>query len=182
MPEYQPERHEPWQAIESGERILINSGADIRHDQADSNHYSPGADIIHLTLKDTFPAPADYYGAALHELGHWTGHPSRLNRLTHGMAFGSPAYAREEARAELASVLLAAETGIPYDPEQAAAYIKSWARMLKQDKNEFFAAASEAQKIVDYELALDRGEMPQVKTWRQLKDERRAVKADGRAQ
>ncbi len=113
MPEYEPEWHESWQVIESGERSPKNSGADIRHDQADSNHCSPGTDIIRLTLKDIFPGPTDYYDTALHELGHWTAHPSPLNRLTHGMAFGSLAYARDEARAELASVLLAAETASP---------------------------------------------------------------------
>ena len=44
----------------------------------------------------------------------------------------------------------AVETGIPHDPEQHAAYVQSWAKVLKKDKNEIFRAASEASKACDY--------------------------------
>ncbi|MEJ1968462.1 MAG: ArdC-like ssDNA-binding domain-containing protein [Rhizomicrobium sp.] len=57
--------------------------------------YHRGEDFIRLPYRETFLSPADYYCTALHELGHWTAHPSRLNRdLQH--RFGSSAYAREE--------------------------------------------------------------------------------------
>lgn len=59
---------------------------------------------------------------------HWTGHPSRLNRetLRETYRFGDPSYAREELRAELASLFLMAERGIPHDPERHASYLNSW--------------------------------------------------------
>jgi antirestriction protein ArdC len=87
-----------------------------------------------------------YYATALHELAHWTGHPDRLNRQTLNDAyrFGDQNYAREELRAELASLFLAAERGIPHDPGQHASYVSSWIKALRDDKNEIFRAAYDA--------------------------------------
>src|SRR5580704_8914233 len=101
---------------------------------------------------------AGYYGTALHELAHWSGHFSRLNRptLTESYRFGDTNYAREELRAELASVFLAAERGIPHDPEQHAAYVENWIQALQQDKHEIFRAAHDASAITDYLLAFER--------------------------
>jgi len=65
-------------------------------------------------------------------------------------------YAKEELRTELASVFLAAQRGIPHDPEQHAAYINSWIGALKRDKNEIFRAAYDASKATDFILALER--------------------------
>jgi antirestriction protein ArdC len=61
-------------------------------------------------------------------------------------------YAKEELVAELANLFVSAETGLPFDPSQHAAYIKSWLRALKKDKNEIFRAASAASKATDYLL------------------------------
>jgi hypothetical protein len=101
---------------------------------------------------------AGYYGTALHELAHWSGHPSRLDRptLTDSYRFGDVNYAKEELRAELASVFLAAHRGIPHHPEQHAAYVNSWIGALKRDKNEIFRAAHDASKATDFILALER--------------------------
>jgi hypothetical protein len=70
--------------------------------------------------------------------------------------FGDVSYAKEELRAELASVFLAAERGIPHDPAQHAAYVGSWIKVLKQDKNEIFRAAQDASRAADFLLALER--------------------------
>ena len=87
-----------------------------------------------------------------------TGHPSRLNRwtLNDSYRFGDVKYAKEELRAELASVFLAAERGIPHNPKQHAAYVGSWIQALKQDKNEVFRAAHDAARASDFVLALER--------------------------
>jgi antirestriction protein ArdC len=61
----------------------------------------------------------------------------------------SESYAREELVAELASWFVSAETGLPFDPSQHAAYIKSWLKALRKDKNELFRAASAASKATD---------------------------------
>jgi hypothetical protein len=81
-----------------------------------------------------------------------------LNRATlnESYRFGDISYAKEELRAELASVFLAAERGIPHDPEQHAAYVGSWIQTLKEDKNEIFRAAHDASRAADFLLALER--------------------------
>lgn len=168
IPPYEPKAAQEWEIIDAGERILTNSGATIRHDQADRAYYSPAGDAIHLPPKEAFVSAPGYYGTALHELAHWSGHPSRLNRATldRHYRFGSPDYAREELRAELASLFLAAERGIPYQAKSAAAYLKSWIGALKDDKNELFHAAGDAQRATDYLLALEQGEQPDPERWR----------------
>jgi antirestriction protein ArdC len=158
VPAYTPRRHSPFEIARAGEQILTNSGARIHHDQADRAFYSPSSDSIHLPPKEAFRNAPGYYGTALHELAHWTGHRSRLNRstLTDTYQFGDINYAREELRAELASVFLAAERGIPHDPASHAAYVGSWIKALREDKNEIFRAAHDASAAADYLLSLER--------------------------
>lgn len=158
IPLERPKQHTPFDAVHAGEQILSNSGANITHDQADRAFYSRSQDAIHLPPKHAFKDAAGYYGTALHELAHWTGHPSRLDRptLTESYRFGDTNYAKEELRAELASVFLSAQLGIPHDPEQHAAYVNSWIGALRRDKNEIFRAAHDASKATDFILALER--------------------------
>lgn len=151
VPEYQPKAFD-WEPEAAAEQIIKASGADIRHDKTDMAFYSPAHDTIHVPPKMLFPEAKDYYGVVLHELGHWSGHPSRLARdLAH--SFGSPEYAREELRAELASYFLASRLGIPNDTEQHAAYVGSWIEALRKDHNEIFRAAKDAEKITEFVLA-----------------------------
>ena len=158
VPALEREQPSAFEAFHSGERILANSGAKIAHDQRDSAFYSRSSDSIHLPLKETFKDAPGYYGTALHELAHWTGHPSRLNRptLNDSYRFGDLNYAKEELRAELASVFIAAEVGVPHDPANHAAYVGSWIKALKEDKNEIFRAAHDASAATDFVLSLER--------------------------
>jgi putative DNA primase/helicase len=142
-----------WDPLERAEQILQTSNAVIRHGEVDRAFYRPSTDSIHLPHKHQFPAPDRYYATALHELGHWTGHELRLNRdLAH--PFGSHGYAKEELRAEIASMLLSGELGIGHDPGQHVAYVNSWIKALQEDPTEIFRAAADAEKIQDYVLAL----------------------------
>lgn len=128
VPRHTPKQQTSFEAVHAGEQILTNSGAHIAHDQADRAFYSRSQDAIHLPPKDAIKDAAGYYGTALHELAHWTGHPPRLDRatLTEAYRFGDTSYAKEELRAELASAFLSAQRGIPHNPEQHAAYVNSW--------------------------------------------------------
>ncbi|PTQ87294.1 zincin-like metallopeptidase domain-containing protein [Nitrosomonas ureae] len=142
-----------WDPLERAEHILQASNAVIRHGEADRAFYRSSTDSIHLPHKHQFPTPDRYYATALHELGHWTGHELRLNRdLAH--PFGSEGYAKEELRAEIASMLLSGELGIGHDPGQHVAYVSSWIKALQEDPTEIFRAAADAEKIQDYVLAL----------------------------
>jgi antirestriction protein ArdC len=158
VPAYQTKQRTPFEIVQSAEGILDNSGAKIQHDQADRAFYNRSSDSIHLPPKEAFKDAAGYYGTALHELAHWSGHPTRLARATlnEPYRFGDPNYAKEELRAELASVFLAAERGIPHDPAQHAAYVGSWVKALREDKNEIFRAAHDASAATDYLLSLER--------------------------
>ena len=158
IPPYAPPKRSEFEVVQAGESILSGSGAKITHDQADRAYYNRAQDSIHLPGKEAFKEASGYYGTALHELAHWSGHPSRLNRqtLNESYRFGDLNYAKEELRAELASVFLSAERGIPHDPEQHAAYVSSWVTALKQDKNEIFRAAHDASAATDFLLTLER--------------------------
>lgn len=164
-----------WSLIERAEKLLHNSGATIIHSEADRAFYRLSTDSIHLPPKDQFKSAANYYATALHELGHWSGHPSRLDRDL-GHPFGSDAYAKEELRAEIASILLGSELGIGHDPSQHTAYIKSWIRVLEDEPLEIFRASADAEKIVNHLCALEQtqdiqqGELIEIKD-DQLKEE-----------
>lgn len=80
-----------------------------------------------------------------------------MNRdLSH--PFGSDGYAREELRAEIASLLLGAELQIGHDPGQHAAYVKSWISILENEPTELLRAASDAEKILRHVLSLEQAQ------------------------
>ena len=88
---------------------------------------------------------------ALHEVGHWTGQPDRLNRATlaEGVAQGvdSRAYPREELRAELHSYLSGCRLAVGHDPERHARFAAEWAATLRENPREFCRAAWDAERI-----------------------------------
>ncbi|WP_434152236.1 zincin-like metallopeptidase domain-containing protein (plasmid) [Methylocaldum gracile subsp. desertum] len=153
VPEWKNEPKQfDWDPSERAEQIIRESGARIFHDQGDRAFYSPYKDEIHLPGRDQFASAEAYYGTALHELGHWTGHSSRLNRdLAH--PFGSEGYAKEELRAELASYFMSHRLGIAHDTDRHAAYVKSWIKALREDKNEIFRASRDAERITEFLLS-----------------------------
>ncbi|MCP8325985.1 zincin-like metallopeptidase domain-containing protein, partial [Xylella fastidiosa subsp. multiplex] len=147
-------KEQTWDAVERAENILEASGAVIHHGEYNRAFYRPSTDSIHLPDKGQFPSDGNYYATLLHELGHWTGHSLRLDRdMLH--PFGSEGYAKEELRAEIASMILGDELGIGHDPGQHAAYVGSWIRVLKDDPLEIFRAAADAEKIQEYLLAFE---------------------------
>ncbi len=143
---------EPYQApaptfdpVERAEQVLAAGGVPIRHDQADRAFYDPMKNDIHLPPQGAFHGAYEYYATALHELGHATGHPSRLAREFGPR--GSEAYAKEELRAEMASFMVATDLGLGHYPERHAAYVESWLKALKDDRNLLFVAARDAETI-----------------------------------
>lgn len=147
-------KQQTWDAIERAENILSASGAVINHNAGDRAFYRPSSDSIHLPEKGQFQSADKFYATALHELGHWSGARSRLDRdLSH--PFGSEGYAKEELRAEIASMILGDELGIGHDPGQHAAYVGAWIKVLKDDPLEIFRAAADAERIQNYVLGLE---------------------------
>lgn len=139
----------PRETIPVAEALIAASGADIRFGGNEA-YYSPSGDFVALPHQQAFRAQIDFYRTALHELGHWTGHASRLARDQTG-AFGSAAYGREELCAELASAFLCALLGIRPTVRHAD-YLGAWLAILRADTRAIFKAASLASKAADYLL------------------------------
>ena len=134
------------------ETVIKNSEAPVHYDGGSQAYYSPSSDSIHLPTIESFKSMNSYYATALHEIGHSTGHPSRLNRDFSG-DFGSENYAIEELRAELSSVFMQAELDIDLSDAEIAnhgAYLKSWLEVVKNDPKTFYSAANDAGKSANY--------------------------------
>jgi len=156
IPDYVPPTvaEAPWRAPEAAEIILANSGAVVRIG-GDRAFYSPGTDHIQLPPRGAFATAEGFCGTLIHELCHYTGHPSRLDRDLRN-SFGSHDYAREELRAEIGQMMVCAETGIVVSDSSFAnnaAYVAGWLEKLRADRKEIFRAAADAQRIADYLLA-----------------------------
>jgi antirestriction protein ArdC len=130
--------------------MMAKTGLKLEHNDGGRAYYSVADHKITMPRKDRF-VPGAYYDTLMHEIGHSTG--PALGRDLSGK-FGSASYAFEELVAELSSMFMAAQLGIPHDPathENHAAYMKSWATAMKADKNMIFKAASKAQQSTDFQ-------------------------------
>jgi antirestriction protein ArdC len=155
VPEFAPPSatEAPWRASDAAGTIVTSSRVTVRIG-GDRAFYALGTDHIQMPPRHVFPSAEGWCSTVLHELGHATGHPSRLNRDLRN-SFGSPDYAREELRAEIAQVMVCAELGIgECEFTNGAAYIASWLETLRSDRKEIFRASADAQRIADYLLAL----------------------------
>lgn len=153
-----------WDSHELADKLIAATGAKISHTSVvdkgartlkNRAYYSPGKDLIVMPPRERFKSQDAYYATVLHELAHWTGHSSRLDRTNMGMDssnFSEEEYAREELRAEIASYHLKAMLGINGEAENHASYVQSWLMALKNDKHEIFRAARDAEHIVDHLL------------------------------
>ena len=166
-----------WTPVEKAEELLAKSGARIVHRPQSKAYYTPSTDTITLPVKEQFKDQEGYYSTALHELGHWTGHETRLNRDIHH-PFGSEAYAKEELRAEIASMMLAMETGIPnLGIENHAAYVQSWIKALREDPKEIFRASADAGKIFEYVMGVTREQTQEQQQGKQEKQMQEKLEA-----
>ena len=129
------------------DEFLAHTGATIREGSGEA-YFAPGHDYISLPAFAAFKSGANFYATAFHEITHWTGHKSRLDRNL-STRFGDNAYAAEELVAELGAAFLCAEFSIDGDIRHAS-YIAAWIKLLKSDPRAFFTAASKAQQAADY--------------------------------
>ena len=151
----EPAYRDPIQRNGSADQLVGDTGADIRHG-GDQAYYHPRDDYIQMPDERRFDAEdeclrsEDYYAVLFHELVHWTGAAKRLNRVLEKF-FVDATYAKEELVAELGAAFLCAETGISNAPRpEHAAYVENWLKLLENDKQAIFTAASLASKAVRY--------------------------------
>lgn len=157
-PKENPKRLEAWERHEMAENIIKNAqknGIDIVHRAIDNAFYNPIKDQIVMPERHQFATADLYYATLLHEIGHATGHPSRLNRDLSG-GFGSESYAKEELRAEISSMMIGQALQIGHDPTRHQSYLQSWVKIVKEDPNVIFEAVKEAEKIKEYVLGLNK--------------------------
>lgn len=133
------------------EALYQRSGARIT-ERGQQAFFTPGTDEIYLPERRLFSKAEDFYATGLHELVHWSGYKTRLNREMKGH-FGSEDYAFEELIAELGSAFLMADLGISGDVQHES-YIASWLKTLRDDKRYIFRAASAASKAHRYLMGL----------------------------
>lgn len=145
----------PVEPIEACETFVTATKAVVHHG-GERAFYRPSTDEIHLPAREAFigsstrDAREAYYGVLLHELTHWTSHPSRCAREL-GKRFGDSAYAMEELVAELGAAFLCADLGIAPEPRpDHAQYLASWLDVLKGDNRAIFTAASKASEAARF--------------------------------
>lgn len=146
-PEPRPEVPEAFRHAEV-ERVMERLGVPVQHG-GNQAFYMQALDRIQMPKQSQFLEESGYWATLLHEGGHATGHPSRLNRDLSG-GKGSESYAREELRAEIFSMMAGNALQLGHDPGQHHAYVASWIRILKDDPREIYRAASDAQKMMDF--------------------------------
>ena len=138
------------QIVPEAEALIGATGADFRTG-GDQAFYVPSEDFIRIPNQTAYTDQINYYRTAFHELGHWSGHKTRLDRnLT--TKFGTADYAREELVAEMATAFVCASLGI-VPTVRHADYIGNWLQVLKEDTKAIVRAASLASKASDFILA-----------------------------
>ena len=154
------ENIEEFNPIEKAEAIVAAYATcpEIRHAQQRA-FYSPSSDFINMPQKESFKGEEEYYATLFHEMGHSTGHASRLNRegIVNFDKFGSHQYSKEELVAELTSCYLCGNADIlPTIQDNSVAYIQSWTKKLRDDKKLIISACSKATKAADYILNISK--------------------------
>lgn len=144
----------PIERYERAENFVKATGAEIRIG-GESAYYRPSTDHIQMPDEHLFRAEGaqrseDWYSVLTHELGHFSGASTRLNRQF-GKRFADDAYSMEELVAELCSAFLCADLRITVQPRaDHAHYIAHWLRVMKEDKRAVFTAAAAASTAAKY--------------------------------
>jgi antirestriction protein ArdC len=132
------------------EAFIKKTGIKVEESDLARCYYAQNSDHVHMTFKSNFDDLDSYYSVLLHEIGHATGHKSRLNRLEK-----SDSYAFEELVAELTSMYLSVHFELAHEPtKDNATYLNAWIKGLGDDETFIWKASSEAMKAVKYLMKL----------------------------
>ncbi len=142
---------------ERAEHVLNSTEANIIHSPQNSAFYRHSEDKIYLPERKQFVSKEAFYSVAFHEVGHWTGHNSRLDRPK-GNKFGSKEYAFEELIAEINTAFVCAYLGFENRITDNVDYIDNWLSVMRNDKQFIIQASSQAQKSADYILEFSKAE------------------------
>lgn len=154
IPVLETKEHDP---IARGESIIRGMSKDLEITYTDSGAwYNPTKDIVNVPDRTRFETIEDFYNTMFHELGHSTGHSTRLQRFNGNVdetLFGSRSYSKEELVAELTASFLSGDLGIEETTiKNSAGYIQSWIKKLKNDKKLIVMASAKAKNSAGYIL------------------------------
>lgn len=155
IPKLQEKTFEPLQQCE---KVIANMPKRPPIEIGTKAAYNPTTDKITIPRKGLFASIEDYYSTLFREMGHSTGHKSRLNRkeVQDVILFGSHDYSKEELVAEMTSAYLCGYCKIERTViENAAAYIQGWLKKFRDKPKMLIQAASKAQKATDFILGND---------------------------
>ena len=154
------------QSIRLQRQLEADRGLKIRYASNQAAYY-PSWDVVtmpdieqftHMAQRGGGDGEANYWATLWHEVVHWTGHPSRLDRAKHRV-WGDDRYAFEELIAELGAAFLCAHLGINGEMQHPS-YIDSWCRALKRDKiNLLWDASVFAGEAKDYVLRREKKDL-----------------------
>lgn len=133
------------------EKLIANTGADIKHVGSVACYKPWPVDKIDLPPKRKFDSISDYYLTAFHELAHWS--LAKHRGIARQDMEKKNKYAFEELVAEISACFLAIELNVPLAEqmlERSQAYVGHWLKGMGNDPRFIFDAASQASKVVDY--------------------------------
>lgn len=135
--------------IKSVEEFIAMHDIDIQTGIAPC--YIPKLDQIQMPPLANYETSEAFYSSLLHEIGHWTGHESRLDRLE-STRFGSDPYCREELVAEMFRFFMRAELGFETEQEvtRTVSYFQGWVEKLKAEPTILFSAAKSAETAIKW--------------------------------
>jgi antirestriction protein ArdC len=153
LPDLEPlppvERNARAEAFLAATKATIRCGGDRAYYDRSTDHIQMPDEQL-FRAEDTLTRSQDWYAVLSHELTHWAGSSTRLNRQF-GKRFGDDAYAMEELVAELGAAFLCAELGLtPILRDDHASYVNHWLTVMKADKRAIFTAAAKASEAVRY--------------------------------
>jgi antirestriction protein ArdC len=151
IPAYEPTEYK-WSSDEKLDSMIDKINITMQYGSIyDGGSYSIGKDLISVPNKEMFKSSDDYYATLFHEIIHWTGHKSRLDRNFESL--NNKDYAFEELVAELGSLYLKEKIGLKNSSKtinNSSSYIKSWIKLLNNEKNSLFIALKKADEAVEY--------------------------------
>lgn len=138
--------------IKEVDKLIENTGVQIDYTSNDICAYIPSLDAIKMVNKDKFKSTELYYDTLFHELTHWTGHPSRLNREeSRRYDEGNEWKAREELIAEIGGYLICKECNIVHTPSKNnIAYAQSWLKEITNKPDTLLDICKKAEKAKNY--------------------------------
>jgi len=130
--------------------ILLKSANPVIRYQGEKAYFSLSEDFINMPFKSKFKDNEGYYSTLFHELIHWTGHKTRLDRLDKLNRENHENRAFEELVAEIGASFLCAQFGIKPNIENTSSYVASWLKELKNNQNYIFKACRQANSALNY--------------------------------